>query len=130
MTTLNDGSIPIWDAKSGKIIQIVAGDPRPLGSGYWRSVAGDSEWSHNNDMFHTQRNPSLIVTDHCVFVWSGWCIIQYKWNEGFLEKVCQKSFFECGLRYPYEDGHQPYVTDPRVVHNILVIYKKSLYCVL
>ena len=115
MTTLNDGSIPIWDAKSGKLIQIVSGDQR--------SVAGDFEWTYNDDLFLYRRNPSLIVTDHCAIVWSGKGIIQYKWNEGFLEKVCQKSFAE------FVDDFD-FVTDARVVHNILVIYKKSLYCVL
>ncbi len=97
MPTFNDGSIPIWDARTGKLLQVVAGD--------------------------TKSNPSLIVTERDVIVWSGKGIILYKWSEDYLEKVCQKSFVECGLD---NIGFPLRVVEVRIVHNILVIYYNCL----
>lgn len=117
MTTFNDGSIPIWDAKTGKLLQVVAGDHRTS------VVGGVLEKYHNDRLIDTKSNPSLIVTERDVIVWSGKGIILYKWSEDCLEKVCQKSFVECGLD---NVGFPLRVVEVRIVHNILVIYYNCL----
>jgi hypothetical protein len=116
MTTLNDGTILVWDAKSGKIIQIVDGDLN-------LSFVGE-EWHHNLNLTESEK-PILIAYEYGVIVWSAkGGIIQYEWTEGCLERVCQKSFVECGLEkfdHTYSNWGKPAaISEVRVVHNIMV----------